>query len=213
MNIIDAFKVGIGQVEYSDPQELSNKVHEILTDSDINYGWQNPLNANLTHWYSHDSETLESFNNFNLISNWMLDKVSEYAKQMGYNCKLICTEIWINVNKGGIQYFHNHTNSYFSSTLYVDFDQEDHPALTFDRPDGSYKPTLELKADSTNVYNAESFTPNIQSGSMLIWPSQLQHGYYAEDKWLRKKHRVSISANYMPETINNGVYKFKISRD
>ena len=213
MKIHNAFVTGIGQFEYTDVSNLKSTVEEIVLNSDINYEWTNGLNPKLNHWYSHDSSVLENMSTFKPIADWMKLCVDEYAKEVGYNVDLFCTEIWINVNKGGQQYFHTHTNSVFSSTLYVEFDPDDHPGLTFDRPDGSNKPAIEVKPARPTNFTAESFTPHLKPGSMLVWPSQVSHGYYAENMFQKGKHRVSISANYMTTSIDNGVYSFKISRN
>ena len=209
----DVFVTGIGQFEYPDVNDLQFTVDEILLESDLSYESGNGLESKLKHWYNHKPNVLDEMESFKPIATWMKSGVQQYAKKIGLgDMDLLCTEIWINVNRGGLQYFHNHTNSYFSSTLYIHFDQDDHPGLTFDKPNGTHDPTLQLKPEIETIYNMDSYTPRIQSGSYLVWPSQLQHGYYHNEKFQKGTPRVSISANYMPTTISNGVYGWKVVR-
>ena len=214
MLVHEAFPIAIGQLEHPEVKKLQDSIDEILLESDITNEINNGLESKLHHWYSHNPDKLEKIEKFKPIASWMKKGVIEYAETVGFTgLELLCTDIWINVNRGGLQYFHNHTNSYFSSTLYVYLDKDDHPELTFDRPGSSPQAsTLQLKPKQKNKYQAESYTPKITSGSYLIWPSYLQHGYYNNDKFHKGRPRISISANYMPTEMSNGVYGWTITR-
>ena len=134
----------------------------------------------------------------------------------------IITDSWINVTSSdrAWQLWHSHANSYLSATYYVNYDKEKHQNLMFDgQPTADSRQYLllndleVLENDSLGKYCKRFYTPDINEGDLIMWPSHILHGYgdgYSSRTY--EPGRCSISMNYLPKKISSGTYSFYISR-
>jgi hypothetical protein len=134
----------------------------------------------------------------------------------------IITDSWVNLTSSNRawQLWHSHANSYLSATYYVNYDKEKHQNLMFDgQPTADSRQHLllndisGLEDNSLGKYCKRFYTPDINEGDFIMWPSHILHGY-GDGHSLRtyEPGRCSISMNYLPQKISSGTYSFKISR-
>jgi uncharacterized protein (TIGR02466 family) len=130
----------------------------------------------------------------------------------------IITDSWINVTSSDRAYqpMHCHANSYLSATYYINYDEEKHQPLIFDRDEEKHlllNDLDELKDSDLGKYCKRFYTPTINEGDLLIWPSHIIHGYGSNhSSQIHRSGRCSISLNYLPKRISFGGYSFSISR-
>ena len=62
--------------------------------------------------------------------------------------------------------------------------------------------------DNSNKYTRYIETLYPSSGDLLLWSSEMLHGYNGMTNFWEK--RTSISMNFLPKTIDNGKYSFTI---
>ena len=90
---------------------------------------------------------------------------------------------WHNVCKNGeYQETHHHLPAYYSAIHFLKFDNEEHMPPVF------YDPNRLVNYR----YAPQKFTPSIEEGDVLIFPSHLEHFVPGKDY---KTHRVTISFN------------------
>jgi hypothetical protein len=66
-----------------------------------------------------------------------------------------------------------------------------------------------LDVDKYTQFNGEDVSCNfINEGMLVLWPSNLVHGYYDNDE----ENRITISMNIMPKQITRGPYSFTVNR-
>ena len=105
------------------------------------------------------------------------------------------TQSWLNVTKPGESHQnHSHANSIISGAFYIQTDVGQ--TITCFNPRGmmnySYQPTIHFKEKNT-VWNSETFSYEVSSGQLLLFPSWLLHGVHANSQ--QTKEVISISFN------------------
>ena len=102
------------------------------------------------------------------------------------------TQSWINISRVGEQHhIHSHPNSFISGTLYISADKEV-DQITFSKTDYS---TIKLIPTSYNTYNSSSWSFNISSGDVVLFPSTLQHYVDPVKDSSKRNERISLSFN------------------
>jgi len=114
---------------------------------------------------------------------------------LGYEFEdLAINTMWCNVQSPDDMaghHFHEHSNSFFSGTYYVEVHDEQSP-IVFQSPLRVKMIAPAIK--QRNRLNAEQSAVPVSTGDLLMWPSELRHGivpYHSPNR------RVSISFNIM----------------
>lgn len=164
---------------------------------------------NLINYYNHGS-ILDRFEELSELKQNLVDAANHvWQEVLNYDSELIIVQSWLNESRTGAeQPFHNHANSMFCGTLYVNIDT----GLVFERQQvdcvGSIlvnKPNLNRPNRYGENYHFSHISIPVETGSCLFWPSQLRHGYTAQEEELR----LSLSFNMMPSRIDD-FYSFNI---
>jgi len=171
------------------------------SNSDGTTGYKTPL----THYYN-DRNVFEIFDELKDLEGRIL-KASNFVYQdvMNHDTELRITNAWFNeCEAGGRQYMHNHCNSVISGTLYLRTDERSH--IQFQSPYG-LNDFGNLLLDEPNInrpnrlgysHHLKIATFKVDSGTCLLWPSHLRHGYDEN----RTPGRLSLSFNLLPSTFN-----------
>jgi hypothetical protein len=119
------------------------------------------------------------------------------------------TDAWVNhSDKGAFLQPHNHANSFFSATYYLNFDPEKHSKVTFRNP---YYPSvfggpylnIEHRSGIRNHMNSHTYECDIcKEGYLLIWQSGMIHAYEPN----QGDGRETISMNFFPRYLKTGPY-------
>jgi uncharacterized protein (TIGR02466 family) len=219
MSTIEIFPrvVGRYKLENSKHINLKNQCTELLSSIEEQYIKRNAENSNLTHYYNTSNQNLLSLEQFKWFEKWIEEKSINYIENtLGYYLKdgVIITDCWINnCNSGGEQFYHTHSNSYISGTYYVNFIKGLHSPLSFKNkdfnPENSCLQYFEIPLYESTKYNTSGAVIDHDEGDLLLWQSNMSHGYTQNNQ----DNRISISFNVMPRYLNNKSYSFRIERD
>lgn len=126
--------------------------------------------------------------------------------------KMLITDSWMNVcEERASQQDHNHHNCIVSGTYYVHREEWVHSGIEFYHQNIEMWPTIMLQRDwddNSNKYTRRVETLYPSSGDLILWSSNLRHGYYGMTNFW--EGRTTISMNFLPQTIDNGKYTFTI---
>tara|TARA_S200000501_G_C20701742_1_gene689843 strand:+ start:204 stop:890 length:687 start_codon:yes stop_codon:yes gene_type:complete len=158
------------------------------------------------------------FKQFQILSELKKDLKSillTYIKKIGYLCdEMIIHDAWINnSSKKSTLNFHYHTNSFLSGNYFINFDNKNHTPLTFinDRLSNVNCPSISvpLNTNDPTIYNQKIISMPVKEGQILIWRSQLSHGYMKPNN---QDERITLSFNSMPKKCMNstGKYAFEV---
>lgn len=220
-DVMEIFPTAIGK--YKMPQngidDVKQKCFDILDKyaNDEVYVKANSSSVELEHYFNKAGQSLLATGLFDKFHEWVQQCCLDYINDtLGYECeKVLITDCWLNkCDTGGHQFMHVHSNSYISGTYFVNFIRGKHPHLAFQNgdaiPGASCKPYIEIPELKQTKYNSGGAIIDHDEGDLLLWESNLVHGYeenYADD-------RISISFNVLPEVFNTrGSYTFKVTRD
>ena len=98
-------------------------------------------------------------------SDTVLDIIKPYLADFFGGTEVQLTDMWYQKYSKGVRHsFHNHGHSGWSSIIYVEFDPEKHQATRFMSP-------------FNNIWNGniEMYTPPVNEGDMIIFPSTIAH--------------------------------------
>tara|TARA_B100001250_G_C19477692_1_gene647321 strand:+ start:70 stop:678 length:609 start_codon:yes stop_codon:yes gene_type:complete len=105
--------------------------------------------------------------------------------------ELYITQSWWNiVEPGGCHPEHYHPNSIISGVWYPEVTMGQTPSIhfcNFQKPN-----IIQLNLDSRNLYNSDMMEAPVQSGNLILFPSNLFHGVKPN---MTDKNRYSLSFN------------------
>ena len=152
-------------------------------------------------------ETYLNVGNVTSLDRYVLDKqemaeirkdiqfsLDSYLKEICapmHNVEIYITQSWLNfTNPGQNHHTHSHPNSFLSGTFYFSADK-DRDSLSFFN---SSIREFVLPSNNYTRYNAERFTVPVETGDILVFPSNLKH--YVDDTFKeRTLTRISIAFN------------------
>tara|TARA_Y100001968_G_C19356396_1_gene717406 strand:- start:60 stop:737 length:678 start_codon:yes stop_codon:yes gene_type:complete len=210
--------MGIFKINESNHNEYKKLIFEIIETASDNLKRDSRTGSPLYHICSKKDQNL--FNQFPQLSHLKSELINcclYYINLTGYLCEeVVVNDAWLNIGqKGSILQWHNHSNSYLSGTYYINFDPIKHSSLAFknDRLNttsfNTPSITIPVNEKSKTVFNSPSFQINAKEGDILIWKSNLIHGYEIPNK---DKNRITLSFNIMPKECTDGnIFSFKVS--
>jgi len=196
---------------YKNPNHKNHKKF-ILDYKNKTKNYKNNSDKNLIHWGCNGT-SVSVIEEFQELKEWVKKCSIDFIVDVcGYELRsdVVITDSWLNeCFSGGSQKFHFHSNSFISGTYYVNYDQNLHAPLQFKRYslDSSTRQSISLPRKNPNQYSTDAaIFP--EEGELVLWESHVTHGYEnnANDE------RISLSVNIIPEILDTGIYKFKITR-
>ena len=152
-------------------------------------------------------ETYLNVGNVTSVDRYVLDKpemaeirkdiqlsLNSYLKEICapmHNVEIYITQSWLNfTNPGQNHHKHSHPNSFLSGTFYFSADKDQDSICFFNSATRDFV----LPSDNYTRYNAERFTIPVETGDILVFPSNLKH--YVDDTFKeRTLTRISIAFN------------------
>jgi len=206
---VKIFPTTIGRFYNDDHEQTKEVIRNIVTSSHYEENIEGPAR----HFFESKLDALDQ-PGLESLKEFVINCANDYAHDVyGIDRNIIITGSWINQTSAGFtQKVHNHGNSYFSGTYYVNYDPDFHSAIDFykDVEKKSNMPFIYQNPNVYNEYNCKGWRmQDLKEGELVIWPSHLEHGYDPN----KGDHRVSISMNFMPEYLDNGSYTFKVSKN
>ena len=98
-------------------------------------------------------------------------------------------------NKDAIYAPHEHSNCLYSLTYLVNYDDKQHAYMKWRRNVAShFYPVIQLDTKDLTPYNMTEATFKQSEGDILIYPSNITHGYDSNPA----DQRITITANIVP---------------
>ncbi len=214
-NVFPIFPLSISTFNYQNHQKFKNRFFSYLEENKdkltkTTYGFD------LLHLHNvPDENFLDFHDDGGDFEKFLVESCNYYIKEIIGNKleDVIVTDCWINIcGVSARQPFHNHGNSYISGTYYLNYDPQKHAHLKFNSPyQFGYHAAPFLTSDFEKItqFNARDLDCSfIQEGQLVLWPSNLVHGYEENDF----ENRITISMNFMPKRFSSGPYSFSILR-
>ena len=118
------------------------------------------------------------------------DNSLKYNSQFGFSDSYL--EI---ANKDAIYAPHEHSNCLYSVTYLVNYQEESHSYLKWRRNVASnFYPVIQLDSTELSPYNMTEATFKQSEGDVLVYPSNITHGYDSNPI----DQRISFTANVVP---------------
>ena len=137
----------------------------------------------------------------------MRDVLGHYLQE-----SMMVTDSWINqCDEEGYQMAHFHANSYVSALYYVNYTEDMSPTY-FVKACGTHmhhpdSPTLNLNYAKNTRFN-QIDQVMVKEGDVIIWPSQIIHGFKKNDV----HGRTTLSMNLKPTIMSNGEYGWRVKK-
>lgn len=208
--------IATGQLDnYKKYRPLFEKAYE--EDKESGQWVTNTVSNKCWHSLSPNTKDEDGLNASDGIKNNLKGFIKELTKEVagfGYfnfgidksRCDWVCNTAWLNeMNNGGFQYQHNHTNSFLSLIYYVDSPTKE-TKTRFHRPHVDMRPTMSFEADRYHDGNFEFVVPEMSKDTFVIFPSYLQHDVPLMETGKDGKPRRTFACNFMPSRIDTASY-------
>ncbi len=208
---VDLFPIAAAKYKRVDHEQIKQSFIKVLESYPKDKVYSD--GENLLHFFNDGNFDPRQYQGLETLMDWILECVSDYAERfLGIqNRKFVDLNVWINSNKGGTQAPHVHNNSFLSATYYIQLNKT-HSGLNFYNPRSSAslrRSTIDIEPDTQTAYTTPYQSLQVDQGDLLIWPSELLHGYVQPEVDIP---RVTMSMNFLPEIVNSKLYGFKISK-
>ena len=126
---------------------------------------------------------------FNIINDYVYQKVEEYVKTLNSKQKIISKEGWFNIyKKHDFQEFHCHPSRHLS-VIYILKSNSEKPNIIFEKDGGIYNTESDLQTiNLTPKVNYKS-----KQGSLIIFRSSLNHCVERKED---NNERISLAYNF-----------------
>lgn len=207
--------LGIYQWDEDKTNELKDLTRQLIQKRAVEVGIDGcPVSKDLLHFWNTSGNSFlnEDYPLIKEFQQFLSESYIDFTQNV-YQWKMtkehIIPECWVNVTrKGGWQYKHSHSNSFVSGTFYLNFPPGS-TGLTFTHfSKEKTAPYISPNPAKPNQFNSETLTMQPNEGILFLWSSNLTH----ETEILKDDvRRVSISMNFVPKVIDNGVYRLSFS--
>ena len=182
-NYIDIFPTRVHKFKISNNKEFQERYLDRIISSYENKEFDVPKG-----WVTKQISTSYSSKN-SIIEGTPQEYTDAIDSLMGFpwSGKVFC---WHNVVKDGeYQETHHHSPALLSGIHFLKFDKEAHEPPVF------YDPAKLAKAVHSQSFKYdETFTPDVEEGDLIIFPSYLEHHV---PRGTYKDYRVTISFNFI----------------
>ncbi len=211
--------IGIFDLHASKHEEYKKMIINIFESADNKYKQKFKTEPFTEHICNNLNQNI--FVDFPLLNKLKIEinqMIIEFIKDIGYfTDEIIITDAWLNnaSAKSKLEW-HYHANSVVSGNYFVNYNPNYHSPLLFwnDRVRLSMAerfPSIQIQKNSNKntVFNTNVIGTNPKEGQIILWRSQLIHGYDLPNK---SDNRLTLSFNSIPKicTDGNGRYSFKI---
>tara|TARA_Y100001968_G_scaffold3281_1_gene2771 strand:- start:18673 stop:19347 length:675 start_codon:yes stop_codon:yes gene_type:complete len=155
-----------------------------------------------------------SFPKLNELKVEINNLIINFITEIGFLCdEVVISSAWLNnASKGAVLASHFHSNSYVSGNYFVNFDSINHSPLSFenDRSRAKDENSIVILENMNNKtpYSVETVSIKAKEGQILVWRSNMKHGYKVPNK---TDNRITLSFNSLPKILDNGRYTVMIS--
>lgn len=162
-----------------------------ITQEEKDFVLNQEYHSNTGNFTSYDKYVLRK-KELSSIKNFINTSIKEYFETIvnpkkNNNITPFITQSWLNkTEEGGYHHKHSHPNSYISGIFYIKANKEKDKVNFYKN---KYQ-QIAIPADSYNLWNSTSWWFPIESGQLVIFPSDLSHDVSIVDSL-----RISLSFN------------------
>jgi uncharacterized protein (TIGR02466 family) len=111
------------------------------------------------------------------LKNFCQTNIDMYAKEVcGVVDDFYITNSWTTKNKNNVEHHkHNHPNSIFSGVYYFQAEEDCSPFLLHGKSPIFKDFNLEYHYENYNMFNSNSWSFPVKSGTMIVFPSWVNH--------------------------------------
>lgn len=111
------------------------------------------------------------------LKKFCQDHIDMYAREIcGVSDNFYLTNSWTTRNKENVEHHrHNHPNSIFSGVYYFQADEDCSPFLLHYKSPIFKDFNLEYHYKNYNMFNSNSWSFPVKSGSLIVFPSWVEH--------------------------------------
>lgn len=152
------------------------------------------INGDNNSYKSNDTYILKN-KSLDKINSFILNSIIDYKNLLKIEQEIYITQSWVNKNPINSKHHeHIHPNSFVSGVFYFNLNK-DHPPIQFSKTQFDM---LKLSYTEWNKYNGETFVPEISTGSLILFPSNLRHSVSLNKN---NETRISLSFNTFVKNI------------
>lgn len=179
MKLIDLFPIPV----YIGKVKQHKQIKKYVLDHIVEYGTPSSWNCSVNSSFGKENTWLMD------VPNMYHDNYDEYFAKFNLKCNMNLIDIWYNEYKNSqYQERHHHLPADVSCIHYIKLDAS-HYGTTFINPYNLYNASNSLM----NYKSPYTFTPFVEEGDMVIFPSYLEHFVRVQDT---DQQRVTLSWNY-----------------
>jgi len=146
------------------------------------------INGDNNSYKSSDTYILKN-KNLDKINSFILNSIVNYKNLLKIEQEICITQSWVNKNPINSKHHeHIHPNSFVSGVFYFNLNKG-HPPIQFSKTQFDM---LKLSYAEWNKYNCETYFPDISTGSLILFPSNLRHSVSLNKV---DENRISLSFN------------------
>ena len=196
---------------FSKQNEIKESLLDLLSSNEARPNTQDP---NLRHWFDSSVKGVLDLEDSLLqaLKSWVLHCAVDFVQEIeGCHCnEMQVISSWCNcADKGASQAPHRHENSWISGTYYIAH-EEGHAPIQFWKSAALTQPNsafFSLARKTPTVFNTDVIQISPSSGTLLLWPSHLLHGYSEN----LKDGRLSLSMNLLPKNLIGTSYSLSVT--
>ena len=116
---------------------------------------------------------------------------------LNYASEFRLSDVYVELAHSGAIYApHEHANCLFSGTFFISYQEEQHAYLKFKRQVQSQMfPVMMLPFKQMTAFNLQEATVPFKNGDVVIYPSNLTHGYESN----QTDGRITLTFNVVPQ--------------
>lgn len=204
MKNIELFSIPLCQYNYIDHKSLKYKISNLIESNDYSVS---PYSDKIKHYFEDQNFLNDDFKDFQIFLK--VSCLNYIQEVLGYDCdEVVITDCWINVcDVGGYQIKHDHANSFVSGTYYININNNHSHIDFYSLNEINLTPFIKLNIKKPTIYNQKKARIFNKEGTLLLWQSNLPHGYDIN----LEPDRISISMNFMPSKLKYKTYSFSLS--
>ncbi len=185
------FPTPITRIKSNIHNDLKKGIMEWISKQDIlpKHGRES-----ICHGISQIGDTNKLINDYQPLRETILDAVHKHNESsFNYKQNLVISESYLELaTEGAIYAPHEHSNCVYSLTYLVNYNHETHSFIKWRKNVASnHYPILQLDSKDPTAFNMTEATFNMTEGDIIIYPSNVTHGFDSNPS----NDRITFTAN------------------
>ena len=188
------FPIPISTFRVPDHDKVKQQILKWMKDQELN---PDHARKSISHIVVEIGKTNDLLNSLPDLKETLLSLVSTHNdNSFNYTSRTDIVESYLELAQEQAIYApHEHANSVYSCTYFINFDNSIHSSLKFRRHIFStFYPSLQLPSSQQTPFNMPEVLVPHTEGDLLIYPSNLTHGYESNPS----DQRITLSFNIAP---------------